>query len=476
MKVCSISTRTYFSILSVLMLLSTLLYGGAFFKISNSDQAIYVMMTQDFSLSKTLYYWGQDRFGSLLPALAHPLTYIMPAVWALTILQMLSLWGAWYIWSSFLQTHWQKIILAIALWIPPLAFYYSAVIAQPYHILLLLWGWALYLFPKQKTTAHLLAGFIISIAYWVSEMSIVLVIWWLISALFFARKKIPFAIIGAIPGILLILAAKKNATRIPLFSEKMLVSTQELGTSLERLWMGLLHEAFIFEIQRIAASLGHILLLVVFLFLIAYGVLKLFSWLKERTWESWLRLSPLVLLIGFFGLSMLSYWVYFHETAVRYFAMLYPLGVLAVLYLRIEKGKKVVYSVLTAAVVFGAVDAGYLLFTSNVVMPEDRMSITDARNFPVEENAVYFGNYWSVYMPGMFHAHKAHFFEEEGGSVRNQHQRKQVLHSGKRFFVIRNDWLDDFPEKLNQFGHDFQLVGEAQMHGKWEYAEYAILE
>jgi hypothetical protein len=47
----------------------------------NSDEASHVLMAYDFRFPTDLYYWGQDRLGSLVPLLAHGLVWgLGPAV------------------------------------------------------------------------------------------------------------------------------------------------------------------------------------------------------------------------------------------------------------------------------------------------------------------------------------------------------------------------------------------------------------
>ncbi|HXC05066.1 MAG TPA: hypothetical protein VNZ86_09975, partial [Bacteroidia bacterium] len=37
----------------------------------NSDNAVHILMTYDCQLPEDLYFWGQDRLGSLIPLLGH---------------------------------------------------------------------------------------------------------------------------------------------------------------------------------------------------------------------------------------------------------------------------------------------------------------------------------------------------------------------------------------------------------------------
>ncbi|TVQ80807.1 MAG: hypothetical protein EA358_01410 [Flavobacteriales bacterium] len=440
---------------------------------SNADQAVYVLMTEHFSLAKGLYYWGQDRFGSLIPALAHPLTYIMPSIWALTLVQMLSLFGAWWIWSKSLDRPLSKIVLAAAFWLPPLAFYSAVVIAQPYHILLLLWGLCIHLAKRESKLSWGLAGLTLGLSYWVSEVSIVLVGWMLIYYVQPSkwRRIIPM-VLGALPGIALILAAKNNATRIPIYQQQMLVDFNEFTTGIARIFEGIIAHSLQMPISRWAAMTTHILLVVIAIILIIRTFRLLYKWMILRLEKSALDLAPAFLLFGLLALTLSSYWVYYHETSIRYFAMLYPLGIFFWLQ-TFDKKKSIPANLLVIAMMFTGVIDTFRLYT-NLEIPENRMSFNEAKQFIVEENAVYIGDYWTVYMPGFWHPNKAYYFSHEDGYVRNSHQLKEVFKTDQKIFAIGDNWLESFPDTLNQFQRQFIKLEETENAG-YQVARYEVV-
>jgi hypothetical protein len=102
------------------------------------------------------------------------------------------------------------------------------------------------------------------------------------------------------------------------------------------------------------------------------------------------------------------------------------------------------------------------------------MSFNEAKQFIVEENAVYIGDYWTVYMPGFWHPNKAYYFSHEDGYVRNSHQLKEVFKTDQRIFAIGDNWLESFPDTLNQFQRQFIKLEETENAG-YQVARYEVV-
>ena len=99
----------------------------------NSDRAIHVLMAYDFRIPDDLYFWGQDRLGSLVPLLAHGLVMLglTPAM-AVSIVHYGLLAVGVACLASLLTSPLHQMILALAWLLPSLAFKAVAAISQPY--------------------------------------------------------------------------------------------------------------------------------------------------------------------------------------------------------------------------------------------------------------------------------------------------------------------------------------------------------
>jgi hypothetical protein len=99
----------------------------------NSDRAIHILMAYDFRVPEDLYYWGQDRLGSLVPMLGHGLVNVgIAPVTAIAIVQYGLLAVGLVCLASLLKSPLHQLILAIAWLLPSLAFKALTATAQPY--------------------------------------------------------------------------------------------------------------------------------------------------------------------------------------------------------------------------------------------------------------------------------------------------------------------------------------------------------
>ncbi|NEQ99687.1 MAG: hypothetical protein F6K30_23795 [Cyanothece sp. SIO2G6] len=90
----------------------------------NSDFAVHILMTHDLQLPDDLYYWGQDRLGSLVPILSHFALKMIPLapVKMVGIMTYVMALVAYLCFASFLREAASWVLLAAA-WFLPLRLY-----------------------------------------------------------------------------------------------------------------------------------------------------------------------------------------------------------------------------------------------------------------------------------------------------------------------------------------------------------------
>ena len=107
---------------SVVIALSFLFYSSNFYPLLGSDDAIQVLMIHDFKLPHDLYFWGQDRYGSLIPLLGQ-IFYKGLGISPLTsesISHYLLLVAGYFAFASFFKSKSSKLILALVWFFPPI--------------------------------------------------------------------------------------------------------------------------------------------------------------------------------------------------------------------------------------------------------------------------------------------------------------------------------------------------------------------
>ena len=178
---------TLFLILWVVLVAtaSYFMNGPQFSSWYGSDQAIHVLMANDFSWPRDLYYWRQDRLGSAVPLLGHVLHKVgFSTIVAVGMAKFLFLLTGWVLGSRYLQNNVSKVVLAIVWFFPLSTFHFWTGLGHPYaeHLTFVLAAWAMtdYCFKnhrKQNSFRHL-EVFVVTLlwilALWVSDLTIVL--------------------------------------------------------------------------------------------------------------------------------------------------------------------------------------------------------------------------------------------------------------------------------------------------------------
>jgi hypothetical protein len=100
----------------------------------NSDGAIHVLMSYDLQLPQDLYYWGQNRLGSLIPILTHVLLQItkLAPIDAISYVQYFVLIVGFLSLTSLFQLKRSKVLFGLVWFLPLICFTELIGIAQPY--------------------------------------------------------------------------------------------------------------------------------------------------------------------------------------------------------------------------------------------------------------------------------------------------------------------------------------------------------
>lgn len=154
----------------------------------NSDHAVHVLMAQDLKLPDDLYYWGQNRLGSLLPILSYfgvKILSLSPIV-AVSYVHYLLLLIGFFSFCSILSNNFSRLTLALVWFLPAVTFTSTIEAVQPYTPQFATIGCALaflHQFNIYKSNIFwkrglLIIGSLISLclSLWISEQSIIIVL------------------------------------------------------------------------------------------------------------------------------------------------------------------------------------------------------------------------------------------------------------------------------------------------------------
>ena len=160
---------------------SFFVFSSQYFPLLNADDAVTILMIKDLKFPHDLYFWGQDRGGSVIPLLGWPLHHLLglSVVWSESIVHSLILFLGFWCFSRFLKSNSSRIIFAI-LWFFPTYWFFSAIRYQ-FGVQYSLTGVALYLIFRyqpgneagtKRNLSILLASLAMAIALWVSDLEI----------------------------------------------------------------------------------------------------------------------------------------------------------------------------------------------------------------------------------------------------------------------------------------------------------------
>ncbi len=289
--------------LCTIIILSFRFYSSLYYPLLSSDDGVSILMLHNFDIPKDLYYWGQDRYGSLVPLLGQPLLKVfdLPALTAESITHYLLLIVGFLGFATLFKSNLTKIVFAVVWFFPPmhmidllrnnlgLQYCLIGVVAFALH----------YLFAKGDNPSlrrkHLLlltatGSSILSI--WVSDLSIVSVL--LLLAIFillnFKRRLIPtesvfrkmefyYIILGAILTALFIYYAKSNAEKSIGYSgiNNFETTLDSIGIFLKTIW-----NFFSFQSDELFTSVyAYLILFLLSMFFLKIPSLKLSHYNKN---------------------------------------------------------------------------------------------------------------------------------------------------------------------------------------------------
>ena len=176
------SLLTYYSLLLAVIIVSFFSFSAVCINIHfNSDNAVHVLMTNNFRFPEDLYYWGQQRLGSIIPLTALVFKYLgMSSIWAASIAEYLLLTFSFILFSLTIKNLSLRFALSLA-WFFPLKFYLvftqigHPLIGQFFFLSIFYYFINRLIFSAKNLPVFwfIAAGFAIPLSIWASELSIV---------------------------------------------------------------------------------------------------------------------------------------------------------------------------------------------------------------------------------------------------------------------------------------------------------------
>jgi len=482
----------YYLLVTALFLLSFRLFSALYYPLLNSDNGVNVLMIHYFSLPHDLYFWGQDRMGSLVALIAQPLFQGLglSAIASESIAHYFILLLGFLAFASFFKSYFLKIIFAIVWFFPPMRLIDVTQFSFGLHYSII--AIACYLLTFLKITKvqenglsrHLILISVILlliIAVWVSDMALISVFLFGVIHLFYLireRNKVPvfrqpdiyYGFGGVIIAFLFIHYAKSAADVRSNYA-----SFSDFETTLKTL--GVFIESISDQLFfRTGELFTGIYTYLVFLFLgVLVFQLKKFKENPSSSRWIWFFLLDTMFL---FGVIMISEWTIINDVPRRYFTCTYIAFSFFILlvYDNIElnrRRKMLVNSLLLITVIAGGISAPYAM---EYAWPKTlRPKVEVVREFERLGKIGVISNYWNSYVTSVSNPEMIMVTPHEKAEVRNYEIVEEVFRR-ENIYIIRDGWMETFPDTLIQFDHTLVRVGEEIYVGDCSVCRYELID
>ena len=493
MNTTRIPSFVYYFLLILLILFSFYNFAEMYFPILNSDMAINVLMANSLSLPGDLYFWGQDRAGSLIPLLANFLVeaYKFPPVIAVSVIHYLILIAGFFALASFFRNRNLKLILALVWFFP--CWHFLDQVNQLFGIQMCLIAIALYFFKIMNVTMNRylqlvwlsLTCFSFILAIWVSDLAVlalfILIMIWLWKYLPVLRKKgnlfyfkdkytlfqVGTVAIWFILGTAFILYGKHKAARTEAYHFHLLNHPGELFATL-KIMASSLWRVFIFSSENFMES--------IYAWAIVAGIPLVIS--LSNTRNHFLKFCSSHKLLVFFTLNgilmflllVVSHWVYLNGTPRRYFTLVYiSLWIALLLYVEATGSHN---RQLRMIILFTVVLIGSISSFSKFYFPERLPSrMTVLGDFRKLGDIGLIADYWEAYLVASVDPKHIIATPHDKDDVKNPYLPESVFKMPK-LYVARDGWMDSFPDTLTQFGHILSRKGSEFVVGTIFLCQY----
>ncbi len=478
-------------IISLIILIAFFLFSTAFYPFISSDDALNVLIANDYSLPHDLYCWGQDRGGTLIPLISQLFIkpFGIPAYVAVSLSSYLILTLGFIGFSTLLKDKRLLILLALFWFFPFQRFLQLNVfpIGMGYSLL----GFSILfirnidfrtsLFRSLPNVIRIgIVGFIWLFAVWCSDLVFVTLITLLGTHLLFTlvhlkKKKANnwqylFAQLFILAGIFLIIRKAKsyatgNTEQFMYFNSFSNIGKAFLEVFDQSTKVLLGSEDFVLTIGAW-----------IILSLLVIGIYLLIHYRKAIfKFQNFAINFFLFETIATLAVIFLSHWVLLNEMGRWYFVAPYvSFGILFILLIEqtgvLTIRKKYIGAILIFILLGSSSVSNVLHFSDGKYKP---MTRTISELNELGQIGV-IADYWNAYRMSIVNPDKVKATPKEAGGVRNEKLISEVFNQ-PRIFISRDMWMDEFPDSLIQFGIPLIRSGEPLFIAGSNICEYEVV-
>lgn len=478
----------YYILTLGVILLSFFLYSSRFYPLLNSDDALNVLMAHYYKLPNDFYCWGQDRGGTLVPLISQIFIKLFgcSALMAVSLSNYIILVVGYIGLSSLIKSNYYKLIFAI-IWFLPFQRFVD-ILRFPIGVEYSLIGFSIYLICKLEhnpcmkcSTKHLLyflVVLILTMAVWVSDLSIVsiailLVVLYLFHLLENRSVKIDeitsfYILLGTIFCFFFIKTVKSFAVT----KTEHFLSINDINGVKNALFI---LKDDIWGVLTFSTNEFFVSCYTYFaiLFIVATVIVlfkkKLFVQILSNKWIVFFAVDCIVVFIAL----LLSSWVLANGLGRRYFVATYIS--LSMVVLLVLDNMDLNYNItslrwsLLLLVIVGAVSPIYSMKTNS---PKSLKPMADVvGEFKQLGEIGVIAEFWNSYIISCPDPERIKATPNEQSGVRNQEIVDMVFEKDN-IYVIKDMWMKTFPDTLEQFGYVLLKKGNPFRLGGCDVCKY----
>lgn len=458
----------YICLISLIFLGSFRFFSALYYPALNSDNAITILMIHYFKLPADLYFWGQDRMGSLIPLLAQFFTRGLgfSAIWAESVTHYLILLAGYLAAASFIKSWFYRTVLAVFWFFPMMRMIDVTQFAFGIHYSLIAICCFLILKkddPRVRANAPLFHSVMTLLtilgiaAVWVSDMAMISVFVLLAAQVFFFFRKhgthkhvfkqpeLYYALGGMAAGTFFIGWAKSLMLYRAHYA---VVGDWATIAKTTGIFLQTLGEAWVYNPAE-PFSVVYSYLLIILLIMMGVRFRKIRLDPSTRKVLLIFVLDAVLLL----GVILGSEFTLISNVPRRYFTCTYMASGMAILLLLDHMQERGFYRaalrlVSGCVVITGAVG---MLYTLKYQFPG---TMTPRAELSAEFRSLgkpgIIADYWNSYIVSCVDPENIKATQCDLSPVRNQGLTDEVLLK-KNIYVIADGWLTEFPDTLCQF-------------------------
>lgn len=478
----------------IIIIISFGLYSSLFYPLLNTDHAVTILMISDFKIPDSLYFWGQDRMGSLIPLIGFLFQKVFhtSSLWTESIIHYAILIVGYFSFATFIKSKAIKIIFAIIWFLPPMRMIDFLELSFGIHYSIL--GVACYLINYyyqnniRNEKRHLIL-FSIAILFvtsvWVSDLAVIsffslifsFTFRWIINykAIKLKTKILEFSyfILGVIGCYFFIHYCKITALVKNNYSTIGDIKTIFGSFSI---FIKTLVDFLIFRTDEPITS--------IYFYLIIFCVIYIFKKIDKSTiiiiFKNPFFIFLILETVLMFSAVISTKWTYMNNVPRRYFTYTYItiaimiLLILDDLILNNKINSKIILSLIAPTVLIGSLGTIYNL---QFVYPKRLKSkVSYVREIEKLGEIGIIADYWNAYINSVTNPKniKSTPYDLPWG-VRNPKLVEEVFKQ-KKLYLIKDMWFEIYPDTIQQFGRVLIKDGDEFFLGDCNFCEYKTIK